>query len=437
MNSFSIIISTLLECLSFNENGYIIKAENHATEYVCKSFLSDDKFDTFDKNILNPYFITGDIKEKHYECFFKAQNIYHILCRVVRRYKVSKSIRFDSTTDLCLNDISNISALSIVKLYVDNTRVLYTFRISDLIQLINAALTYNSGFFAEPQTIKNPYTNIPFTNTELYNIYYSIKYSHFEMPYLFQQYLKHDFSLIKFTYLNEQMLREIAIDDYCKSATNRQKYTQLIKMLVEFSNIFNPSNIDPDFPKEKLVVAFSHLLIDYVTFSFSLISVLQKTAKQKIRRDLTEFKKYNPMYGRKLLVRQYKGSGDEPFVFGDKTRSYTIKYRFIDTVITRPPDRLKKRRDIKRPNRINLNTLVRRPLHNRRQNISNTELDQMFSFPIIRQSENIITGTNNITIDSISHNDETDTDAESDAESDDDPSIVTLLDNSSSDDSST
>lgn len=211
----------------------------------------------------------------------------------------------------------------------------YTFRTSDIIQVINAALTYNTNFFADPQSIKNPFTNISFTNTELYSIYYSIKYSHYEMPFLFHQYLINGFSLIKFTYLNETMLREIAITDFCNSATNRQKYNYINKMLVEFSDIFCPSNIDPTFPKEKIVDTFNYLLKDTLTMTLSLITTFRKTSKQNIRRELREFKKYNPIYGRKLIVRKYKNIEGEPFIFGDKNRSFTIEYKYIDTVVTR------------------------------------------------------------------------------------------------------
>ena len=423
MNSFSIIISKLLECLYDDE--YKIKTNNPVTSFVCGSFINDNKFTAFDKNILNPYFITGSIKERHINCFFKAQKIYHILCRFVTRYKISKAIQFDSTTDLCLNDISTISELSILKLYVDSTRVLYTFRISDLIQVINSALTYNSGFFAEPQIIKNPYTNIPFTKSELYNIYYSIKYSHFEMPYLYQQYLKHDFSLIKFTYLNEPMLREIAIDDFCKSSTVRQKYNQIIKMLVDNDNIFNTSNIDPDFPKVKLTEAFSYLLKDYLTLSFSLISVLRKTSKHKIRRELAEFKALNPLYGRKILVRQYNLNSDIPFVFGDKTRPYTIEHKFIDTVVKRTPVRLKRKRattslNSTRENRVsrgrtNTDAAIRR---RGAQGMSNTELDRLFSWPLV--TENVFIEEGNEDTSYNSHNAYTTIDSTNDANDDDD-----------------
>ena len=407
MNSFSIIISTFFDCLCKINDKYVIKSDEPVSNFICEKFATENKYHVYDKFILSSPFVSDNMKCNCIEYFLKSQKIYHILCRFVRKYKVTHSIKFNPGTDLCLNDITNISELAILKIYVDHSRTLYTFRVSDIIQIINAALTYNSNFFAEPQTIKNPYTNIPFTKSELYTIYYSIKYSHFEMPFLFHQYLINGFSLIKFTYLNEQMLREIAITDFCESATTRQKYNYIHKMLVEFSDIFCPSNIDPKFPKEKIVQAFKHLLKDTLTMSFSLISALKKTSKQNIRCELREFKKYNPMYGRKLIVRKYKDNPEKPFIFGDKNRSYTIQYKFIDTIVTKKPIiprgiNTNIRGSVNRRNRLASNQRRTRDRTNLNRGIRGAsissmrsrELDEYFSWPSLSQpSENIVIDT--------------------------------------------
>jgi hypothetical protein len=274
------------------------------------------------------------------------------------------------------------------------------------------------------------------------------------MPYLFQAYLKQNLSLFKFTYFNEPMLREIAIDDFCKSATFTQKYNQIIKMLVEYSNIFNFSNLDHNFPKEKLVATFSYLLRDYVTLSFSLIYVIRETSKQKITRNLSDFNKYNPLYGRKIIVSKYNLNSSEPFIFGDKTRTYTIEYKFIDTVVTRPPIRLKRRRKKTLMNtnrrdrhslvRANTNTVVRRAVPHNTQIMSTIELDLLFSLSLISESENIIIGEgstnasyNNLNtytaIENTNQYDETESD--DDTNMSDDMSLFPLGDEYSSDES--
>tara|TARA_Y100000385_G_scaffold278932_1_gene327886 strand:+ start:37 stop:708 length:672 start_codon:yes stop_codon:yes gene_type:complete len=160
-------------------------------------------------------------------------------------------------------------------------------------------------------------------------------------------------------------------------------------MLVEFSDIFCPSNIDPEFPKEKVVDAFKHLLKDTLTMSFSLISALRKTSKQNIKRQLREFKEYNPMYGRKIIVRKYTNIHDKPFIFGDKNRTFTIQHKFIDIVVTKKPIIPRKintnRRASNRRNRL---------LRNRRILQERTNLERVipaaFTYSSSTLSENII-----------------------------------------------
>ena len=453
MNSFSIIISTLMDCLYMSNDEYMLKSDVPYTYFICDKFISEKKYHVYDHYIIRAPFISDEKKRILVEYFLTSQKIYRALCRFARKYKISRSIKFNTGTDLCLNDISNISKLSTITLYVDTSRVLYTFRTSDVIQVINAALTYNVNFFAEPQTIKNPYTNIPFTNAELYSIYYSIKYSHFEMPFLFHQYLINGFSLIKFTCLNETMLREIAITDFCESSTNRQQYNYINRMLVEFSDIFCPSNIDPEFPKPKVVDAFKHLLKDTLTMSFSLINSLRKVSKQNIKRELREFKKYNPMYGRKIIVRKYTNIHDKPFIFGDKNRSFTIQHKFIDTVVTKKPiiprkintnRRASNRRNMLRNRRIlQERTNLEREIHNAFTYSSptlsllseNIIIDSSMNLPSIASN---ITSTN-ITYNSFTYNDVSsgDSDDETITSIDSTNESIHLIDEESSSDEST
>ena len=156
MKTFSIINSIFYDNIYREHGKYKIKTDKPLTNFLSNRFNDDNKFFVYDKFILESPFVTSTMKTEYCNIFYKSQKIYHILCRFVRRYKVAKSIKYGNDVDLCLNNIVNITDKAVFKLYVDKSRVLYTFRISDLIQVINAALTYNTNFFAEPQKIKNP-----------------------------------------------------------------------------------------------------------------------------------------------------------------------------------------------------------------------------------------------------------------------------------------
>ena len=73
--------------------------------------------------------------------------------------------------DLCLNPIEHNNKNSIC-LFQENKK--YYFRINDLINIINNALCNSPNFFSDTLITKNPYNNIAFNKSTLYNIYFNI-----------------------------------------------------------------------------------------------------------------------------------------------------------------------------------------------------------------------------------------------------------------------
>ena len=236
------------------------------------------------------------------------------------------------------------------------TRTTYRFRISDIIQITNTALTYSPGFFAEPHHIKNPYTNVVFTCSELYSIYFKIKNSNFIMPQFFHQYFLNNFNLLCYTIKNETLIREEAIKSFINNATMLQKYKYIIKMIVEFNDNYSFNSIDKDFPKKKLVDAFSFLLNDYLTYEFSLISSLRRFSKLNIKHELSNFKRNNPSFGRKIIIKKYNYDINSVFIFGKTNINYVRTYKFIDTVNKERPFAIVNRQNTRKSK----NSLMRR-----------------------------------------------------------------------------
>ena len=48
----------------------------------------------------------------------------------------------------------------------------YNFKLKDLLSCWKLALLNTQGLFSKPFEVKNPYTNIPIKNNNLYNIYF-------------------------------------------------------------------------------------------------------------------------------------------------------------------------------------------------------------------------------------------------------------------------
>jgi hypothetical protein len=99
--------------------------------------------------------------------------------------------------DLGLNPISHTNPRKTIQLLHDSS--IYIITLPELIQIICTALSYVNGFFMlEPYIAKNPYTNVPFNKSTLYNIYFAVKQSDYKMPALFHSFFLHHFNLIEF-----------------------------------------------------------------------------------------------------------------------------------------------------------------------------------------------------------------------------------------------
>jgi len=355
MNTFTIILSKFFKNVHIVDNDIKINTNNINTSnnntnyndlFILKQYDNRNisnknfidyihhKYHILNKYVLASFFFVDELKDYYFDIFCKSQKIYNILSNTIRKYKIKNSIKFDNKIDLCLNDISDFSEGSIIHLYIDKTRTTYTFRISDIIQIINNALTYSPGFFAEPHYIKNPYTNVNFTYSELLHIYITIKNSNFIMPHFFHQFFLNNFNITSYTYKNESLIREEAIKSFVNNSTMLQKYRYIVKMLIEFDNYYSITNIDTNFPKNKLVEVFSFLLSDYLTYEFSLISTLRSVSKLNIKRELIKFKKSNPSFGRKIIIKKYNYSHNKNsvFEFGKNNGNFTRVYEFIDKI---------------------------------------------------------------------------------------------------------
>ena len=271
------------------------------------------KYDILKTNILKNGFLSMKKKKEYVMIFCKTQRIYFALCRLARLFKLRKIKKLTTsssttTSDLCLNPLNTLSPSILLNLYDDATRTNYTFRISDMINIIINSLSHSPNFFADPQYIKNPYTNIPFTLAQLYNLYFAIKYSSYLMPTLFHLFFLTDFKLEDFSTKNESFIREEAIKHFYTNMTRENKLYYINQMIIYHMSDMPNIVIDPKFSEEELIKTFSSYLKDYLVASYSLQRDQQIEAYTRIQDRLFTFSLHNPTYGRlnTLQVRKQK-----------------------------------------------------------------------------------------------------------------------------------
>jgi len=277
-----------------------------------------NKFIVLDDTILSNNNLNDNLINYYFINFCYSQKIYNSLRRFVRKLKFKFGKRFEVSADLCLNPFSQLKKHMLISLIEKN--IVYKFRISDIMNIINKSLTNSVNFFADPLSIKNPYTNLPFTICNLYNIYFFIKNSNYNMPILFHQFFMSNFNLIIFQNTNECLIRDAAINNFVRESTNEEKYEYINKMLyAHYDQIM--FEIDPLFPKKKLIETFERYIRTFLLQEYSLNPFIRDTSRIKLEYRLSLFSQLNPNFGRRINSTRRRRDGNN---------SYTL--RFDDSV---------------------------------------------------------------------------------------------------------
>ena len=270
-----------------------------------KKDKENNKFTILKNAILDNIFVTKDKSNEIEFFFYKTQKLYRALCRFayICKYKCAK--KYDANTDLCMNELSSFKKNQRVELY--ENKMLYYFRITDIINIIKNALSHSPNFFPEPLKIKNPYTNLPFSKSNLYNIYFAIDKSPFKIPVLYEEFFANQFNLKQFTKYNEHLIREAAIENFCKNAILEQRLYYLYRMMEKNYRITQKIKINKDFPSKKIVEVFErfHFLKMFLYSEYSLIVTKKIDNKKLLKKTLKKFVKLNPLFGQKYIIKKY------------------------------------------------------------------------------------------------------------------------------------
>jgi hypothetical protein len=191
------------------------------------------------------------------EHFCKIQKTYYAFIKLGYFYKFNSS-KIIVNKDMALNEI-NLNDKNIICIYQLNYR--YLFNINDILKVIQNSLTNSDMFFIIPLTIKNPYNNIPFNKSTLYNIYFFIKFNTNIYSDLFFKYFNENFNLKNFFNKYEHILREISIENFVKNSPNKILHKEIIKMIDNYNNSYTENTYKIFIDKEFSVS--SEILLSY------------------------------------------------------------------------------------------------------------------------------------------------------------------------------
>ena len=284
--------------------------EYYIYHYITKLYIKTQNFQCNNNDIIkfrlrllklyldNPFFTLQD-KKIFFNCFTKSHRTYNAFSRFAHIFRC-KIAPTKIKSDLLLNEI-NPSKKNVFVLFQKKDKFLFI--INDLIKIINHNLSNCSYFYAEPLSIKNPYNNVQFNNTILYNIYFFIRNNIFHMPILFELFYQCEFNLDLFRLENENYIRDIYIKNYIVTSNFSLLHSSILDMLSEHKKSMNKIKIHKKFPKEKLVNIMRPYLHLYLMSKY-LVSGSEKRSQSSImlKKKLHKFSKFNPSFGRKILT---------------------------------------------------------------------------------------------------------------------------------------
>jgi len=199
---------------------------------MCRNYSVRNKH-LYVNECLKNVFFNDKIKEDFLKLFNKIQRTYTSFVKFGYLYKYKRS-KIVVDTDLCMNKLEETNK-HVICLYQHNSRYLFT--IQDLIKIIDTSLTNAQYLFSIPLKIKNPYNNVPFDKSTLYNIYFFVTFNTYKSPELLIKFFKTNFNIRVFNNKYEHLLRDYTILNYVEYSNEDVLYDEILCML-EHANKF-------------------------------------------------------------------------------------------------------------------------------------------------------------------------------------------------------
>ena len=139
-----------------------------------KANAETSPFRVLNQIVLGSLFAHPEVRDEVVRSFGTGIKYHMALCRVARRFKVSRARMAGTDTDLMGTPLVELPPCNVFRMYDEPTACCYEFRVSDLLRIITTSLCNSPGLFAEPMRPRNPYTNIDLSDAQLYNLYFYI-----------------------------------------------------------------------------------------------------------------------------------------------------------------------------------------------------------------------------------------------------------------------
>lgn len=240
--------------------------------------------------------------QRHYRIFSKLAIIY--------RWKKANIV---VDHDLLFEKIDPTSS-HVISLYQNGS--IYLFHIREIVKLIYLNITNAPYFFFDPLPVKNPYNNLIFSKSTLYNIYFFLKFKtliHSEFLYLF---FRTNFDIKELFAKHKCLLRNFAISNYLRCET-----INLRADIEEMLNYYNLKiteckfgiHVHMNFPTPLLIKIMKPYLHLFLLFLYSYAEIEINRAETELLEKLKILSIVNPTFGQMIKNSQSYDSRHPPF----------------------------------------------------------------------------------------------------------------------------
>lgn len=275
--------------------------------------------------VLNNMFVEPYPMKYIMDVFRHAQRRYFALLRFRRRLQFMFGRAYNVDTDLVLNPLDSISPAHRLQLIENRTR--YTFRLSDLATITTTALGHSSEMFSIPQKVRNPYTNVPFSLTSLMIIFMTLEQSTLQTPILLRLFAEAGYNLFRFELKYSSILRNHAVDEFLRTATNEQKHYYIRDMFETFEEETKTIRVHPSFPIDKIVSGLETLLALYLRAHYCFTPVERMHYRAQLKQGISSFVALNPIWGRLIIVEPNQETQPDEVITEDqdpRLRNYSV-----------------------------------------------------------------------------------------------------------------
>tara|TARA_B100000963_G_C22615601_1_gene667168 strand:- start:1468 stop:2589 length:1122 start_codon:yes stop_codon:yes gene_type:complete len=248
-----------------------------------------------------------DKKSQWVHSFFFLQKILNGFRKFIFYYRIKYKIKIYNESNLLLEKFkSNEPVYNLYDFENKNSKnnniiTCYRFNCSELYNICEKNIVnYDHLLMYDTIDLKNPYNNITFNASQLYNIYFFLRYNCLKCISLYTLYFSCNFDKSFFILKHDNSLRDHVINDFYKTLTTEEKYSYFNKIIDEYYPIKMyylelDINVYNDLYNSK-----KHLIYNYLFFKYSYNKNLSRVHICEIDKQLKHVYDINPMLGRKV-----------------------------------------------------------------------------------------------------------------------------------------